>query len=122
MDLEAEVTILSAMMWGARVESLKPEDFSDKRHRQMYLAIRSGYDYDRLVATVDDDDLRYYIQDIYYAPACAPRYLREHVENLKRLALVRGLCDRVDRWRRRAPTLTHERAVVELGRALRGPL
>jgi hypothetical protein len=111
VDIEAEEGILSAMMFGAKVQSLTGDEFTSPDRKALYLAIRSGVDYTELHKAISEPA---YVTDLFYCLALAPPFIVEAVAELKRLAALRELCFAVDEWRRKAPTMALERAQRDL--------
>ena len=123
-DVPAEESVLSSMMSGRRVESLTGEEFTSRMRRAMYLLLREGRTLEELEGPLRSqgftEEELYYPSDVWLVPILPHKPLVEAVADLKRLAMLRALCARVDAWRLRAPMLDYERAVRELGVAIRG--
>lgn len=124
-DVALEESVLSSMMDGTRkVSSLKEEHFTSDLRADIYTALSSGVDYADLDDTLRDKGYdmgeRAYVTDIYLTPILPHTPLVEAIAELKRLALLRRLCNAVDAWRERAPHMPHAKALQELGRAIRG--
>jgi hypothetical protein len=123
-DVALEESVLSSMMDGRKVTSLSAEHFTSDLRADVYELLRSGTDYasldDWLAAKGYDAGERAYLTDIYLTPNLPHAPLIEAVAELKRLAVVRRLCEAVDTWRERAPHMTHDKALRELGKAIRG--
>lgn len=121
--LETEEAVLSSMMSGRRVGSLEPEHFTSPIRQVMYRMLRSGVPYDTLEAELRREGFKeeelYYVGDVYLVPMLPHRAMVDAVGELKRLALLRPLVAAVDLWRLKAPHLSFEVAVRELGRAIR---
>lgn len=120
---EVEEQVLASMMQGRRVESLEAEHFTHPLRALIYLSLRKGVPYEQLESElrskgVKEEDLAY-ITDLFFTDDLKHRELLEAVADLKRLAYLRPLCAAVDAWRKRAPHLTYERAVKELGALIR---
>jgi hypothetical protein len=123
-NVPLEEAVLSSMISGRPVRSLGPEHFTSNIRAAMYGLLVAGMEYgfldDALRAQGFDEGERAYVTDCYLTPMLPHQPLVEAVAELKRLALVRTLCEAVDIWRDRAPTLSYERAIKELGQAIRG--
>lgn len=116
-ELETEQTVLSWMMWHpGKVQSLSGDEFLRQDHRDLYLSMRSGVPFDDLMRVADP----YYVQDLYYRPAVTLDYLKDAIADLKRWHQLRPLLAAVDAWRVRAPLVTYEVALKQLGAVLRG--
>lgn len=118
-----EEELLSSMMEGAKVRSLGREHFTKPIRSQMYDLLRDGVPYPQLVTKLRELGLReedlYYVGDVYGCPTIpAGERMREAVAELKRLHRMRQVCHAADSWRKRAPSLTVDRAIVELERLL----
>jgi hypothetical protein len=123
-DVELEESVLSSMMEGRKVTSLSAEHFTSDLRADIYELLRSGTAYatldDWLAGKGYDAGERAYLTDVYFTPSLPHAPLIEAVAELKRLALLRRLCEAVDSWRERAPHLAHDKALRELGKAIRG--
>jgi hypothetical protein len=123
-DVQLEESVLSTMMMGTVVRSPGLEAFTSPARRLLYELLRISTPYPKLEAALrkegyKEDEIAY-VADVFLVPGVPAKGMLEAVNDLKRLALLRRLCGSVDSWRRRAPTLSFDRAVRELGAALRG--
>jgi hypothetical protein len=120
---ELEEQVLSSMIQGRPVKSLDTHHFTDPTRALVYELLRKGTPYVDLVPGLLGKGLSEldcaYVTDLYFVDSLSHQALLEAVADLKRIALVRSLCLRVDDWRRRAPHLTYEKALKELGQAIR---
>ena len=121
-DVRLEESVLSTMFGGVKVTSLPVEAFTSELRQKIYLLVRSGVPYENLEAELRRDGLRDdgYLADLFLTPLLPHQPLVEAVEELKRLTLIRPLHNAVEAWLRRMPTMTHRRAMLDLGRVIRG--
>ena len=123
-DVALEEAVLSTMMNGTLVKSPGLDAFTSPFRKRLYELLRQSVPYNqievRLRAEGYKEDELAYVTDVWLVPAVPEKAMAEAVADLKRLAHLRKLCARVDEWRRRAPILTFDKAVKELGAALRG--
>jgi hypothetical protein len=120
---ELEEQVISSMMGGRRVTSLEAHHFTHPTRGLVYLMLKRGVPYEGLEPElrregVLEEDLAY-IVDLFFAPQLPHEALVEAVADLKRLALLRPFCEDVSAWLKRAPHLTYEKAVKELGAIIR---
>ena len=127
-DAALEEAILSTMMGtgegdGANIQSLTPEDFTCPFRSRLYELLKEGRPYSDLDTVMRmegwQDGALVGITDLFLTPGIPRKELAASVAELKRLRLVRELCEEVDLWRARAPHLSYERAVRDLGKAIR---
>ncbi len=123
-DVALEEAILSTMMNGALVKSPGLDAFTSPFRKRLYELLRQSTPFPQLEVRLRaegylEDELAY-ITDVWLVPAIHPRAMLDAVLDLTRLAQRRKLCAAVDEWRRRAPTRDFDKAVKELGAALRG--
>lgn len=128
-DVELEEHIISTMMGngegpGAKIHSLTRDDFTCPFRARLYELLREGRAYVDLevVLRVEgwEDGSLSYITSLFLTGGIPRHEIANSVADLKRLTLIRELCERVDVWRQKAPHLTFERAVKDLGKAIRG--
>ncbi len=123
-DVALEEAVLSTMMNGTLVKSPGLDAFTSPFRQRLYELLRASTPFPdlepRLRSEGYPEDELAYVTDVWMVPAVPERAMAEAVADLKRLALLRKLCARVDDWRRRAPVLAFDKAVKELGAALRG--
>lgn len=122
-DAECEESVLSTMMEGkVKVRSLWPEHFTHGLRRRMYELLKEGVKYDDLAGVLRSEGILEeemgYLVDVYQCPTLPRQEIPEAIDNLKRLAALRRLCEAVDAWRVKAPHLEVEKAV----KGLRGVL
>lgn len=122
-DPECEESVLSTLMDGkVKINSLWPEHFTNAIRRRLYELLKDGTPYGQLADVlrsegIADDELAY-VTDVYMCPTLPRQEIPEALDNLKRLAALRRLCEAVDTWRVKAPHLTVDKAV----KGLRGVL
>jgi len=128
-DVELEEAIISTMMGngqgpGAKIHSLTVDDFTCPFRARLYELLKEGRDYvelDRILRIEGwEEGSLSYITSLFLTGGIPKHEIANSVADLKRLRLIRDLCERVDSWRQRAPHLTYERAVKDLGKAIRG--
>lgn len=124
-DPETEESVLSTLMDGkVRIQSLWPEHFTNALRRRLYELLKEGVKYDDLAGVLRSEGILEeemgYLVDVYQCPTLPRQEIPEAIDNLKRLAALRRLCEAVDTWRVRAPHLTVEKAVKGLRGALGG--
>jgi hypothetical protein len=127
-DVQLEEAVISTMMGngekaGANIQSLSRDDFTCPVRARLYELLREGRDYCELEAVLRAERWQeasvYYITDLFLTGGLPKKEIANGVAELKRLTLVRNLCEGVDSWRERAPFLSYESAVKELGRVIR---
>lgn len=120
-DVRLEESVLSSMISGAKVTSLPVEAFTSELRQKIYLLLRAGVPYENLEAELRRDGLadEGYLADIYLTPLLPHRSLKEGVEELRRLSMVRPLHGALERWLTLMPTMTYEKAISDLLRTLR---
>lgn len=108
-------------MTGTKVTSLPPEAFTCPIRREVYRLLKAGVPYEGLEAELRREGLEDngYLADLYLTPMLGHKPLVEAVEDLKRLALLRPLCEAVEGWLKRAPHMPYQKAVLELGKTIR---
>jgi hypothetical protein len=117
-DPEAEEAVLFHMVFHNRQSKLlTAAHFTSDDRRVIFTAIQEGAPYETIERI--PLDVPGYVTDLFFAPATAPTYLKEAVQNLRRLKELRDLRDRVKRWEHRAPGLTLQKARSELAQVLR---
>lgn len=115
-DISAEEHVLSFMLTNpGRVRSLDPDDFTGRDRPVIYVALRDGYEQSVLDKLDQRLDMPGYLTDLLLMPSQAAS-MREHVEQVKRLAELRRLNERVVAWQKRAPTMSVRRARAELAK------
>jgi hypothetical protein len=122
IDVRLEEAVLSTMASGVKVESLEAHHFTTKVRQKLYLLMRSGVNYEDLDGELARDGLGRelgYVADLFITPLLPHRPLVEAVAELKRLHLMRRLCEAVDDWRRAAPGLDWPVAIRKLGEVIR---
>ena len=121
-DVRLEESVLSTMFGGVKVRSLPVEAFTSPLRQRIYLLLCSGVPYENLEAELRRDGLSDdgYLADVFLTPLLPHTPLLEAIEELKRLALIRPLHGAVEAWLRRMPTMTHRKAMLDLGRVIRG--
>lgn len=127
-DIGLEESILSTMMGdgvdpGARIHSLTRDDFTCPFRARLYELLREGRPYADLevVMRVEgwQDGALVGITDLFLTGGLPKREITPAVADLKRLTHVRNLCEAVDKWREKAPHLSHELALKTLGQVIR---
>lgn len=120
-DVRAEEAVLSTMFTGAKVTSLPPEAFTCPVRREVYRLLKAGVPYENLEAELRRSGLEDngYLADLYLTPMLGHKPLVEAIDDLKRLALLRPLCEAVEGWLKRAPNMPYQKAVLELGKTIR---
>lgn len=117
-DVHAEEAVLSHMLWkNKQSKRLSARDFTSADRQLIFTAIQEGAPFE----TIERLDLEMpgYVSDLFFAPASAPGYLREAVEQVLRLSELRCLRDKVREWERRASTMTVQRARIALAECLK---
>jgi len=127
-DAALEEAILSTMMGtgegdGANIQSLTPEDFTCPFRSRLYELLKEGRPYSDLETVMRmegwQDGALVGITDLFLTPGIPRKELAASVAELKRLRLVRELCEEVDLWRVRAPHLSHQEALRTLKAGIR---
>ena len=127
-DAALEEALLSTMMGngegpGANIQSLTREDFTCPVRARVYELLKEGRPWSDLETVLRVEGWEagsiQYVYDVFAKPSLPRREIAPSVADLKRLRLIRQLCERVDAWRSKAPHLTYERAIRELGAAIR---
>jgi hypothetical protein len=120
-DVRAEEAVLSTMMGGVKVTSLPPEAFTCPVRREVYRLLKAGVPYEALEGELRRNGLadNGYLADLFLTPCLGHRPLVEAIEDLKRLALLRPLCEAVEGWLKRAPHMPYPKAVLDLGATIR---
>lgn len=120
---QLEEQVLSSMIGGRRVSSLDPSHFTCPIRALVYSMLRRGVPYVDLAPGlrskgVDEESLAYVV-DLFFVDSLPHEALVEAVADLKRIARLRPFVADVSAWLKRAPYLTWEKAVVELGAIVR---
>lgn len=120
---ELEEQIISSMIQGRRVTSLEAHHFTCPIRALVYSMLRRGVPYVDLAPGlrskgVDEASLAY-VTDLFFVDSLPHEALVEAVADLKRIARLRPFVADVSAWLKRAPHLTWEKAVVELGAIVR---
>jgi hypothetical protein len=121
-DVRAEEAVISTMMTGSvKVHSLPLEAFTCPVRREVYRLLREGVPYENLEGELRREGLadNGYLADLFLTPCLGHKPLLEAIDDLKRLALLRPLCEAVEGWLKRAPHMPYQKAVLELGKTIR---
>ena len=120
-DVPSEEAVLSSMLGGTKVTSLSLDAFTCPIRRETYRLLRAGVPYENLEAELRRSGLAEdgYLADLYLTPSLAHKPLVEAIDELKRLTVLRPLCEAVEGWLKRAPHMTYQKAYLDLGRVIR---
>ncbi len=120
---ELEEEVLSSMLQGRKVTSLEPEHFTHPMRSLLYALLKRGVAYVDLDQALKGqgvpEEERAYVTDVFMVDSLGHEALMEAVADLKRLARLRPFVADVEAWLRKAPHLTYEKAVTELGAIIR---